>query len=99
MSKVMIIGAGGVGGVVTHKCAQLPEVFSEIILASRTEAKCKAIAEQLGGKIRTAQVDADKVPELVALLKKEQRVRLPNTPSPGDGGGGTSGAPQPPHSE
>lgn len=72
MSKVMIIGAGGVGGVVTHKCAQLPEVFSEIILASRTEAKCKAIAEQLGGKIRTAQVDADKVPELVALLKKEQ---------------------------
>ena len=72
MSKVMIIGAGGVGGVVTHKCAQLPEVFSEIILASRTEAKCKAIAEQVGGNIRTAQVDADNVPELAALLKKEQ---------------------------
>ncbi len=72
MSKVMIIGAGGVGGVVTHKCAQLPEVFTEIILASRTEAKCKAIAKQLGGSIRTAQVDADNVPELVALLKKEQ---------------------------
>lgn len=68
----MIIGAGGVGGVVTHKCAQLPEVFSEIILASRTEAKCKAIAEQVGGNIRTAQVDADNVPELAALLKKEQ---------------------------
>jgi len=72
MSKVMIIGAGGVGGVVTHKCAQLPEVFTEIILASRTEAKCKAIAEQLEGAIRTAQVDADNVSELVALLKKEQ---------------------------
>ena len=72
MSKVMIIGAGGVGGVVTHKCAQLPEVFSEIVLASRTESKCKAIAEQLDREIKTAQVDADNVPELVALLKKEQ---------------------------
>ena len=72
MSKVIIIGAGGVGGVVTHKCAQLPEVFSEIILASRNEAKCKAIAEQLDRPIRTAQVDADNVPELTALLEKEK---------------------------
>ncbi len=71
MSKVMIIGAGGVGGVVAHKCVQLPEVFSEIMLASRTESKCKAIAEQLNRPIRTAQVDADNVPELTALLKKE----------------------------
>jgi len=68
----MIMGAGGVGGVVTHKCAQLPEIFSEIILASRTESKCKAIAEQLSRPIRTAQVDADNVPELIALLEKEQ---------------------------
>lgn len=72
MAKVVIIGAGGVGGVVTHKCAQLPEVFTEIVLASRTESKCKAIAAQLQRPIRTAQVDADNVPELVALLKKEQ---------------------------
>lgn len=72
MSKVMIIGAGGVGGVVTHKCAQLPEVFSEIVLASRTEAKCKAIAAQLKRPIRTAQVDADNVAELTALLQKEK---------------------------
>lgn len=75
MSKIIIIGAGGVGGVVAHKCAQLPEVFSDILLASRTEAKCKAIAEQIKQKqnrtIRTAQVDADNVPELAALLKKE----------------------------
>ena len=42
MAKVLIIGAGGVGQVVAHKCAQLPEVFSEITLASRTEAKCQA---------------------------------------------------------
>lgn len=72
MSKVMIIGAGGVGSVVTHKCAQLPEVFSEIVLASRTEAKCKAIAAQLSRPIRTARVDADNVPELVDLLRAEQ---------------------------
>ena len=70
--KVMIIGAGGVGGVVTHKCAQLPEVFGEIVLASRTEAKCKAIAAQLSRDIKTAQVDADNVPELTALLEKER---------------------------
>ncbi|WP_207061423.1 saccharopine dehydrogenase family protein [Motiliproteus sp. SC1-56] len=70
MSKVLIIGAGGVSGVVTHKCAQLPEVFSEIVLASRTEAKCKAIAAQLDRPIETAQVDADNVPELVALINR-----------------------------
>ena len=72
MSKVLIIGAGGVGGVVTHKCAQLPEVFSEIVLASRNEDKCKAIAAQLSRPIRTAKVDADNVPELTALLNQEK---------------------------
>ncbi len=72
MSKVMIIGAGGVGSVVAHKCAQLADVFDEIILASRTEAKCKAIATQLSREVRTAQVDADNVPELTALLRQEK---------------------------
>jgi saccharopine dehydrogenase (NAD+, L-lysine forming) len=72
MSKVLIIGAGGVGGVVTHKCAQHPEVFSEICLASRTEEKCRAIAAQLDRPIQTAQVDADSVDELVALIESFQ---------------------------
>ncbi|WP_431025218.1 saccharopine dehydrogenase family protein [Halomonas sp. H5] len=72
MSKVLIIGAGGVGGVVTHKCAQHPEVFSEILLASRNEAKCKAIADQLDRPIQTAQVDADNVEALVALIESFQ---------------------------
>ena len=72
MSKVVIIGAGGVGGVVTHKCAQLPEVFSEIVLASRTVSKCDAIAAQLDRPIKTATIDADNVPELAAFLKSEQ---------------------------
>jgi saccharopine dehydrogenase (NAD+, L-lysine-forming) len=72
MSKVVIIGAGGVGGVVVHKCAQLPDVFTEIVLASRTVSKCDAIAAQLERPIKTAQVDADNVPELTAFLKAEQ---------------------------
>ncbi|MET0064976.1 MAG: saccharopine dehydrogenase family protein [Candidatus Thiodiazotropha sp.] len=71
MSRVLIIGAGGVGRVVTHKCAQLPEVFSDIWLASRTLSKCEQIASEIGdGKVKTAQVDADNVDELAALIKK-----------------------------
>jgi len=66
----MIIGAGGVGTVVAHKVARLPEVFTDIMLASRTKAKCDAIAEKVGGnRIQTAEVDADNVPELTKLLE------------------------------
>ena len=72
MSKVLIIGAGGVGQVVTHKCAQRRDIFSDITLASRTKSKCDIIAAQLGNSIKTAQVDADNVPELVALIKQVQ---------------------------
>ncbi len=82
MSKVLIIGAGGVGGVVTHKCAQLPDVFPEIILASRNEDKCKKIAAQLSRPIRTAQVDADNVPQLTALLQKEKPTLVINVALP-----------------
>lgn len=82
MAKVIIIGAGGVGGVVAHKCAQLPEVFTEIVLASRNEDKCKKIAAQIDRPIRTAQVDADNVPELVALFKKEQPYMVINVALP-----------------
>ena len=70
MPKVMIIGAGGVSQVVTHKCAQVPEVFTDILLASRTIEKCDRIAAQLSRAIQTARVDADNVPELVALIER-----------------------------
>jgi saccharopine dehydrogenase (NAD+, L-lysine forming) len=70
MGKVLVIGAGGVGTVVIHKMASLPEVFTEIMLASRTKSKCDTIAEKIGkGHIKTAQVDADNVPQLVELIK------------------------------
>ncbi|MDK2841698.1 MAG: saccharopine dehydrogenase L-lysine forming [Anaerophaga sp.] len=69
MGKVLIIGAGGVGTVVAHKAAAIPEVFTEIMLASRTKSKCDAIAKKIGtNRIQTAQVDADNVPELVELI-------------------------------
>ncbi|WAJ72057.1 saccharopine dehydrogenase family protein [Catenovulum adriaticum] len=74
MKKVLIIGAGGVGRVVAFKCAQNAEVFGEIILASRTESKCIEIANEieksLQKTIKTAAVDADNVPALVALLNQ-----------------------------
>ena len=69
MGKVLIIGAGGVGTVVAHKVAQNPEVFTEIMLASRTKSKCDAIAAAVGGnRIKTAKVDADNVNELIELF-------------------------------
>ena len=70
MSRVLIIGAGGVGGVVAHKCAQVPEVFSEITLASRTLSKCEAIRDQLSRPIDVAQVDADDPKQVVAASKE-----------------------------
>ena len=72
MAKVVIVGAGGVGQVVTHKCAQVPEVFSDIVLASRTLAKCERIAAQLDRPIRVAQVDADDRAAMTALLERER---------------------------
>jgi saccharopine dehydrogenase (NAD+, L-lysine forming) len=74
MSKVLIIGAGGVGQVVVHKCAQHPSVFSEIMLASRTKSKCDKIAAGIEAKygvnIKTAKIDAEDVPALTRLMKR-----------------------------
>lgn len=75
MSKVIIIGAGGVGNVVAHKCAQSPQIFSEIVLASRTLSKCETIAktvlEKTGRTIKTYAIDADDVTSTSAFLKAE----------------------------
>lgn len=69
MAKVLIIGAGGVGQVVTFKCVQHPDVFTDIMLASRTKSKCDRIAAAIGGnRVQTAQVDADNIPETIALI-------------------------------
>jgi saccharopine dehydrogenase (NAD+, L-lysine-forming) len=86
MSKVLIIGAGGVGQVATYKCAMNPAIFTDIVLASRTKSKCDKIAESikkdLGVNITTDQVDADNVPQLVALFKKHKPVICMNLALP-----------------
>lgn len=69
----MIIGAGGVATVAAHKCAQAPEVFKEIMVASRTVSKCEAIKRDIklryDREISTAQVDADNVADLSNLIR------------------------------
>ncbi len=86
MSTVLIIGAGGVGRVVTHKCAQNPEVFSDIWLASRTLSKCEVIAgevaEKTGQVVHVAAVDADNVSQMVALIRRVQPVMVINVALP-----------------
>ena len=74
MGKALIIGCGGVASVAIHKCCQNSEVFEEICIASRTKSKCDALKEKLEGttktKITTAQVDANDVDQLVALINQ-----------------------------
>jgi len=74
MGKVLIIGAGGVGNVVAKKCASLPEVFTDIMLASRTLEKCEKIRDDIKKlykrDIKVSQVDADSVDDTVKVIKK-----------------------------
>ncbi len=73
MSKVLVIGCGGVAGVAISKCCQVSEVFTELCIASRTKSKCDALAAKLAPitktKITTAQVDADDVQQLCDLIQ------------------------------
>ena len=82
MKTTLIIGARGVGRVVAHKCSQLPETFGNITLASRTRSKCDAIAEEIDYPIQTAEVDADDVSAVVALMAKVQPDILINVALP-----------------
>ncbi len=86
MGKVLIIGAGGVGTVVVNKIAQNTDIFTEIMLASRTKSKCDIIAtdvkKRFGVDVKTAQVDADNVPELVSLLNDYKPELLINVALP-----------------
>ncbi len=74
MGKVIMIGAGGVGTVVAHKLAQNADVFTDILIASRRKSSCDEIAQAIAkygkARISTAQVDANNVPELVALFNQ-----------------------------
>lgn len=86
MANVLIIGAGGVGSVVAHKCAMNSNVFTTIMLASRTKSKCDRIAAEIqemhGVTVQTAQVDADVVADMVALIRSFNPVLVINVALP-----------------
>jgi len=86
MNDVLIIGAGGVGHVVAHKCAMVPEVFGRITLASRTLSKCEAVAhgvkQRTGRTIEVAQVDADDPAQTAALIRRSGARLLINVALP-----------------
>lgn len=73
MSRVLVIGCGGVASVAIRKCCQVSDIFQEICIASRTKSKCDQLAENLKGKtatkITTARVDADDVEQVIALIE------------------------------
>ena len=76
MSRVLVIGCGGVASVAISKCCQVSEVFTELCIASRTKSKCDRLAAKLAGKtatkITTAQVDADDVQQVIDLIRSYQ---------------------------
>ena len=83
MTKTLVIGAGGVGSVAVHKMTMCPDVFGDILLASRRIAKCDDIAQNVtkrfGAKIETAELDADdtqKTIDLIARFKPDIVVNL-----------------------
>ncbi|RUO78194.1 saccharopine dehydrogenase [Idiomarina tyrosinivorans] len=84
MSKVLIIGAGGVAGVVVKKCAALPEYFSEIHLASRTVSKCEALQKEVGkDRVKGVYaVDADDSQQVVELIRKVEPALVINVALP-----------------
>ena len=74
MSRVLVIGCGGVASVAIHKICQVSDVFTDLCIASRTVSKCDVLAEELKGNtktnITTAKVDADNTDEVIALINK-----------------------------
>jgi saccharopine dehydrogenase (NAD+, L-lysine-forming) len=86
MGRVLIVGAGGVGGVVAHKCAQQKDIFTDIMLATRTVSRAEKIRDQVkelqGRDIQVAKVDADNVAETVALLRAYKPELLINVALP-----------------
>ena len=61
MSRVLVIGCGGVASVAIQKCCQVDEVFTEMCIASRTKEKCDALVEKLKGNTKTVLTTASPV--------------------------------------
>ena len=86
MSKVLVIGCGGVASVAIHKCCQVSEVFTELCIASRTREKCDKLAAELAPHTKTvlttAQVNADNPDEVIALIRRVQPALVMNIALP-----------------
>lgn len=83
MAKVLVVGAGAVGQVTVCKLAQRPDLFPEIVVASRTLAKCKKLAEKHPQtRIIPEELNADNVSETVALLQRHKPALLLNLALP-----------------
>jgi saccharopine dehydrogenase (NAD+, L-lysine-forming) len=72
MNRILVIGAGGVGSTVVHKCRLLPGLFTEIGLASRSLEKCEAVRQDSERPLFTAAVDASSIASVTALLRDFQ---------------------------
>ncbi|MGE0233359.1 MAG: saccharopine dehydrogenase C-terminal domain-containing protein [Flavobacteriaceae bacterium] len=76
--NVMIIGAGGVGHVVAHKCARHNDELGDIHIVSRTGDKCREIAHSVRGRramkrpgvIEAHELDAMDETALAALIAR-----------------------------
>ncbi len=86
MSRLLVIGCGGVAQVAISKVCQAEDTFKEVMIASRTKSKCDDLKAALEGKtsvkIETAQVDADKVEEVIALIESYQPKAVLNVALP-----------------
>lgn len=78
MKNVLIVGAGGVAHVAAHKVAKHNDILGNLVIASRTESKCKKIIESIrrkknvkdsSKKITSKQIDASDVNGLAKLIK------------------------------
>ena len=91
MKNVLIIGAGGVGSAVTHKCAQHNDALGDICLASRTLSKCEHIVATVGeknnlkdrdGKLTVAPLDAKDTDAVADLISRNESSIVLNAGSP-----------------
>ena len=72
MSRILIIVAGSAGSVVVKKCCQLPEIFTDIHVASRRLSSCETLQQNINHPMTIHQVDADDVEQVTELLQTIQ---------------------------
>ena len=82
MSRLLIIGAGGIGRVVVHKCLQQGRKFAAVCLASRTLEKCQQLRKSAGTALTVDALNADHPEEVAKLIRKRRADIVINTALP-----------------